>query len=218
MGEGLGKFAATTISSNMSLQQAWRDPAIVRKAQQQLLRQGAYLPGRLLEDYNLAEEASITASSEQNMGQALLTVDQHTRTIHGKGGVRPELTEPGMHRWMSEPGDSSPWLELSWKQPITLQRITLILDSGLHRPLMLTHEDRSHRKVIWGPQPEVLKSFILSVKRDEQPNWTSVANVQDNYSRQLVFKVQLEQISKLRLDVIETNGLDHARVVQIRCM
>ncbi|GAA3410221.1 FAD-dependent oxidoreductase [Paenibacillus hodogayensis] len=214
MGEGLGTYAALAIREGKP-DDGWRDGELVRAVQQQLLRQGAFLPGRLLEDRNLASEATIAASSERENGLAALVVDGYTRSVHGSRGVRPDLTAAGTHRWMSEPGDLRPWLELRWEQPVAVSRITLRLDTGLHRHLALTHADDHHRTMAWGAQPETLKDFVLLAGKGGslQP----LAEVKDNYRGLLQFDIDVQEIDCFRLEVISTNGLDHARVMEIRC-
>jgi hypothetical protein len=215
MGEGLGTFAATVAKHEIPLEQAWRDRGIVKEAQQQLLRQGAFLPGLQLET-NLARQARITASSEQEQGKAAYVVDGHTRAVHGEKGVRPDLTSAGTHRWMSEPGDIKPWLELHWDEPITLSNISIVLDTGLHRLLMLCHLDWIQERMQWGrPQTETLKEFKLIASSKEGDK--EIAHVKNNYQRLLHVPVELSNVQSLRLEVIETNGLDHARVMEIVC-
>lgn len=216
MGEGLGTFAAAALKKRLSLPEACMDKATIHEAQQQLLRQGAYLPGRLLEDRNLAAEAKVSASSEQPEGAAAQVVDRHTRTVSGPLGVRPDMTSPGTHRWMSEPSDPSPWLAFSWSEPVDIGTITVVLDSGLHRPLALTHQSSARARMQWGAQPETLKEFKLVAEHDNGRT-SEVAHVRDNYKRQLEFAVGLGAVKRLRLEAIETNGLDHARVMEIRC-
>ncbi|GAA3411277.1 FAD-dependent oxidoreductase [Paenibacillus hodogayensis] len=215
MGEGLGTFAATALARKLSLRQAWTDPEVVKAAQQQLLRQGAFLPGYRL-TRNLARSARITASSEQAAGRAAFAVDGHTRSVHGEKGVRPDLTDPGTHRWMSEPGDAAPWLELRWDTPVDLKRVTLVLDTGLHRWLTLCHVDSVLRRMQWGqPQEETLKSFRL--RAEHEGGITEIAHIRDHYQRMLHLGIDLKGVTRLRLEVLETNGLDHARVVEIVC-
>lgn len=216
MGEGLGTFAAIAVNSGQPPGQAWKDPALVRQAQQQLLRQGAYVPAILLEDRNLAAEAQIAASSEQEQGAAALVVNRHTRSVHGPKGVKPGWTEPGTHRWMSDPADAEPWLEFRWKEPVSLHRVTLVLDTGLHRMLALTHQDSFAVRMAWGPQPETLKEFRLLASIGDSPV-QELAHVRDNYLRQLEFELDGKPFDRLRLEVLATNGADHARVVEIRC-
>lgn len=216
MGEGLGTFAALAVSHHAPMDKAWQDQALIEKVQQQLLRQGAYLPGRLLEDPNLAAAAHVAASSEQTCGLAVHAIDPYTRAVHGKGGVRPDLTEPGLHRWMSAPDDPSPYLELTWDTPVRINEVTLVFDTGLHRNLTLTHEERVKRRIVWGPQPETVKAFKLMACGSEG-EWTEIAAVTDNYLRQFTVCPQIDNVRKLKLEILETNGLNHARLMQIRC-
>ncbi|RKN86095.1 FAD-dependent oxidoreductase [Paenibacillus ginsengarvi] len=212
-GEGLGTFAAAVLQAGKRLEDAWCDKQLIAKAQQMLLRQGAYLPGRLLPNGNLAAEAQITASSEQEIGRAAQVIDGHTRTVSGPLGVRPDLTEPGTHRWMSEPSDQTPWLELRWEQPVDIRSITIVLDTGLHRHLSLTHQKANQNRMIWGPQPETIKQFRIMAEIGSEVE--EIVHVRDNYKRQLKFDIPVDQVTCLRFEVIETNGLDHARIVNI---
>jgi hypothetical protein len=214
MGEGLGTYAAIAMQAGKPYD-GWRDAELVENVQQQLIRQGAYLPGKRLNGRNRAAEASIVASSEQVNGSASQVVDGHTRSVHGPKGARPDLTAPGTHRWMSDPADKTPWLELRWDRPVDLSRIVVVLDTGLHRHLALTHSDGHHSRMEWGPQPETLKDFNLLAR--SSGCFEEVASVRDNYRRQLEFGVALSGIDCLRLEVIATNGLDHARIMEIRC-
>jgi hypothetical protein len=215
MGEGLGTFAALAIRRGLPLDQAWPTRELVEEAQQQLIRQGAFLPGIRLKERNLALDAKIAASSEQAEGQAGNVVDGETRSVHGPKGVRPDLTTPGTHRWMSQPDDPQPWLQLHWSEPVDLREIVLVLDTGLHRRLALTKSDRALRSMVWGAQPETLQEFTLSV--DQGDGLQAFAHVRDNVQRQLVFTRDLPRVSRLRIDVVRTHGLNHARIVEVRC-
>lgn len=216
MGEGAGTFAAIALASGLPFEETWQNPELIAEVQQCLVRQGAFLPGKKLLDRNLASEAVIRASSEQANGLAVQVADGHSRAVHGPRGIRPDLAEPGTHRWMSEPTDAAPWLECSWKEPVNIGHITVVLDTGLHRYLTQTHQASIHRHMIWGPQPETLKEFIVQVEREGI--WEKVAHVQEQYQRMIGLPVQLSNVSRLRLEVVSTNGLDHARIVELRCL
>jgi hypothetical protein len=216
MGQGAGTFAAIALGSGKPFESAWSDEELVREAQQRLLLQDAFLPGRKLHGSNLAVLGYIRASSEQEAGPAASVVDGHTRAVHGSRGIRPDLAEPGTHRWMSQPDDISPWLECEWKAPVDIGLVTLVLDSGLHRPLTQTHLEKLKGRMVWGPQPETLKEFIVLVERGGE--WTKVAHIQDNYERVVELPLALDRVSRLRIECISTNGLDHARIVELRCM
>lgn len=215
MGEGLGTFAATALKSGIPFEQAWGDPQVIKDTQHQLIRQGVFLPG-FTREVNLAKTAHITASSEQIIGKAENVVDGHSRSVHGEAGVRPDLTTEGTHRWMSEPGDPQPWIKLEWDKPIDVHTISLVLDTGHHRQLMLAHLDYMQERMHWGrAQAETLQQFKLIAECAD--GIVEVAHVKDNYKAVLHYSVNLRQLKSLRLEVIKTNGLDHARVIEIVC-
>lgn len=217
MGQGAGTFAALAIQEGFPLAKALDNREFIRKAQLQLIKQDAFLPGIPASD-NLSSQAAVRASSEQPEGQALNVIDGYTRSMHGVNGVRPDLVLPGTHRWMSQPDDQEPWIELEWETPVSIREITVVLDTGMHRRLTLTHENGLHKQNVWGPQPETLKEFrVLAYYANSLEDDHQVMHIQDNYQRQITCHAQLDQVSKLRLEVLSTNGLDHARIFEIRC-
>lgn len=218
MGQGAGTFAAAAIKAGLPLASAWQDGGLIRRAQQALLRQDAYLPGIPAES-SLSSGAAVRASSEQPEGPASSVVDGHTRAMHGARGVRPELAAPGTHRWMSQPDDPAPWIELEWRTPVDIGEIAVVLDTGMHRRLTLTHDDQLHLKNEWGPQPETLKEFrLLAWEEEASDKCREVLHIRDNYGRQIICRPALKRVRRLRLEAIATNGLDHARIFEIRCL
>ncbi|MGG3308279.1 FAD-dependent oxidoreductase [Paenibacillus lautus] len=217
MGQGAGTFAAVAVKEGLPLEQAVHDREIISRTQQRLIRQDAYLPG-IAANGNLAKSAVVRASSEQPEGVASFVLNRHTRSMHGPRGIRPDLAEKGTHRWMSQPDDDSPWIELEWTTPISLREIVVVLDTGMHRRLTLTHEDHLYKQLVWGPQPETLKDFrIIVYSAESKEDGQEVLYVCDNYQRLITCQVDLKQVNRLRLEVIATNGLDHARVFEIGC-
>jgi hypothetical protein len=217
MGQGAGTFAALAIKEGIPLELAYSNQELIRQTQQLLIQQDAFLPGIPACD-NLASHATVRASSEQPEGQASNVIDGYTRAMHGTNGVRLDLIHPGTHRWMSLPSDQAPWIELEWEKPVSISEITIVLDTGMHRRLTLTHEDHLHKKNEWGPQPETLKDFrVIAYSANTDEDARQVIEIQNNYQRQLTRQIGLDQVSKIRLEVLSTNGLDHARIFEIRC-
>ncbi|RAV02324.1 FAD-dependent oxidoreductase [Paenibacillus sp. YN15] len=217
MGQGAGTFAALAAKAGLPPGPAAADGELVRQTQQQLLRQDVFLPG-IAPEGNLAGLAVVRASSQQPEGQAENVVDGYTRSLHGPSGVRPGLIPPGSHRWMSMPEDSNPWIELEWASPAAIREIRIVLDTGMHRRLTLTHEDALHMQNVWGPQPETVKELRVSAYlTGSLAGYREVLHIRDNYQRLIVCPVQLEQVVKLRLEALSTNGLDHARIFEIQC-
>ncbi|MCM3702802.1 FAD-dependent oxidoreductase [Paenibacillus macerans] len=218
MGQGAGTAAALAVQSGLTMDDALRDKELIQQVQQRLLKQDAYLPGITPAKDNLASIAMVRASSEQPEGQAAHITDGYTRSMHGEGGARAELAVPGTHRWMSEPGDPAPWIELEWTTPVSISEIVLVFDTGMHRRLTLTHSDEVLKMMEWGPQPETVKDFrVTAFFANPETPARQVITIQDNYQRQIACRINLEHVVKLRVDIDGTNGLDHARIFEIRC-
>lgn len=214
IGEGAGTFAAMASNKKADPKTAWKDARLIRETQDALIAQDAFLPGYTFSGDNLASSAKLSASSEQEIGKVENIVDGETRSVHGPRAIRPDLTKPGTHRWMSKPDDKKPWIELEWDKPRDLKKLDLVLDTGMYRLLTLTQEDRSHRSQVWSAQPETLKDF--DILADTGKGFQLVKSVRDNYYRLVKLPLDLKGVKKLKIDCLATNGLDHARIFEVR--
>ncbi|MBI3922758.1 MAG: FAD-dependent oxidoreductase [Armatimonadetes bacterium] len=218
VGQGVGTAAAHAALHDLLPGQLAESPEAVRQIQQHLLRDDAYLIGNLNTDpLDLARVASVRASSEQSEGPAANVTSGQTRTVQGRGGAPEERTNPGTHRWMSDPASGLPaWLELSWDRPIRPAEIQLVFDTGLHRVLTLSHSDDYTAKMLWGrPQPETVRDYALEAK--VEGGWVTMAEVEGNYQRRRLHQlIDVPPVDSLRVTVTATNGLDHARIVEVR--
>jgi hypothetical protein len=195
---------------------------------------------------DLAPSAVVTASSEQAGGEAALVLSAQTRAVHGPDVVAsaaaanqwenvlkeietgrttalytsapPDRAAPGLHRWMSEPAARLPaTLELRWATPVAASEVQLIFDTGLHRFLTLSQADGYTARMEWGrPQPETVRDYRLEAKIGGE--WRVIHNEVGNYQRRRVHRwaEPLPTVAALRLVVTATNGLDHARVREVR--
>jgi len=107
-------------------------------------------------------------------------------------------------------------LEIRWNDPVMFCEIVLTFDTGLHRLLTLSQADGYTQKMLWGrPQPETVRDYELSV--ETPTGWQTVETIQNNYQRnRRHLLVIAEPVTALRLTITATNGLDHARVVEVR--
>jgi hypothetical protein len=194
------------------------NPEAMSSIQQQLLRDDAFLIGRCNNDaLDLARKARVTTSSEQLGGEAENIVTGQTRAVHGDRGAPPDRTVPGSHRWMSDPAQTLPaWIQLAWDSPQAIKAVQLIFDTGLHRHLTLSHHDGYTARMQWGvPQPETVKDYTIEAY--EGNNWIVMVSVTGNYQRRRSHTFTKEVVaSVLRITVKTTNGMDHARVCEVR--
>lgn len=128
----------------------------------------------------------------------------------------PDRCFPGTHRWMSDPAAALPaWLELRWEAPVVLTEVVLVFDTGLHRHLTLTQAEGYEKRMLWGrAQPETIRDYALEVETDH--GWCELLVERGNYQRRQVHRFPAVSTMALRVRVDATNGLDHARIFEIR--
>jgi hypothetical protein len=214
----VGTAAALAVEQNIEPARLANRPETIRAIQSRLLRDDAFLIGRVNDDSaDLARSATITASSELPGGEAANVISGQTRSVHGPHGALPERSNPGSHRWMSDPAAGLPAsIELAWTKPIVPREIQLIFDTGLHRHLTLSHHDGYTASMRWGqPQPETVSDYRIDGRAGD--TWQPLCRVNDNYRRRRVHLLDNPQaIRALRVTVLATGGIDHARICEVR--
>ena len=218
MGQGVGTAAAYAVKKGIDPAKLAADTNAMREIQQRLLRDDAYLIGIRNEDlHDIARQAKVTASSWQVGGEPELVLTGQTRSTHGIDGAPEGRTIVGSNRWMSDPAKGVlAWLELCWSAEMEVGEVRLVFDTGLDRILTLSHSDDFVKKMKWGTaQPETVKSYAVEVEVDGR--WTTVAGAENNHQRLVVHRLEkVVRTSRLRLKVIASNGIDHARVCEVR--
>jgi len=217
VGQGVGTAAAYAVANNTAVNTLPSDDSAMRAIQQRLLRDDAFLIGRSRNaSGEIAQHAVVTASSEQATGPAANIASGFTRCVHGRCGAPAKRCESGSHRWMSDPTAELPaWVQLEWPEAVTLQELQLVFDTGLHRHLTLSHHDGYTKRMRWGePQPETVADYRIDVRIKGE--WDTIAEVTGNYQRLRRHMVPAApRIQALRVYVLSTNGLNHARVMEV---
>jgi hypothetical protein len=224
IGQGVGSAAALACRCDIAPSDLPADTKAMREIQQTLLRHDCFLVGLSNSDkHDLARQAQVIASSQQADGPADNVLSGQTRSTQGPDGTLPASSARSAdplactHRWMSDPNETLPqWIELSWPAPVSIGRVEIIFDTGLHRSLTLTHSDAFAAKMIWGQaQPETLRDYTIESSLAGQRQM--LASVTGNYQRLRTHDLPgVVQADTLRITATATNGLDHARICEIR--
>jgi hypothetical protein len=246
IGQGIGTAAALANRVGIEPASISANPELIERIQQQLLRDDAYLLGVLHRDpADLVRRASVTASSEQPGGEARLLLTGQTRSVHGPSAraVNPRVNQwenvlqeietghrhalytsapadrafPGRHRWMSDPAAGLPaWIAFRWPESISVKEIQIIFDTGMDRFLTLSQADGYTRRMKWGrAQPETIRDY--RVEFEQGGSWREVLVVRGNYQRRRVHRLAQPIVTRsIRIHVAATNGLDHARLFEVR--
>lgn len=212
IGQGVGTAAALALRQNVLPADIAGDSGLMWMIQQQLLKDDCHLIDAKNEDERdlVRQAAQITASSAQSDAGPESIRSGRARVTNR---VPAERLQPGLHRWMSR--ELPAWLEIRWDAPVSLREVVLIFDTGLHRLLTLSQADGYTQKMLWGrPQPETVRDYTLSVETDS--GWQEIERIQGNYQRRRAHRLDAQAVSALRIDAQATNGLDHARIVELR--
>jgi len=159
-------------------------------------------------------KSSASARVSADSGDAAPVLSGQTRSVHGEGGVRPERTVPGVHRWLSEALPAT--LTLAWDAPQTFREVRLVFDTGLHRELTFTLCDALARRLMWGlAQPETVRDYVIEACLGG--TWVPLCEVTGNFLRQRVHRFPADvTASALRVRVLATNGDLKARICEVR--
>lgn len=218
IGQGVGTTAAHAINKGLTPAKLLKKPDTIRRIQQNIIRDDAYLIGVTNKDESdMARTAAITASSELDNGRASNIVTGQTRATFGPKGAPKERVIPGTNRWMSDPTKGLPaWIELSWDEVFQPQEIRLVFDSGQHRVLTLSHSNDYVDKMEWGrPQPETVSDYIVEGWVNEQ--WQCLIEETDNYQRFRIHRItDAPTVKKIRITVFKTQGMEQAHICGAR--
>ncbi len=218
VGQGVGTAAAFAVHGGIAVHQLADSRSATHAIQQRLLRDDAFLVGVENTDRaDSAQTASVSASSEMPGGEACNVISGVSRSVHGSHGAPPARRAPGTHRWMSDPAVGLPaWLQLEWETDVTVCEVQLVFDTGLHRHLTLSQHDGYTRKMDWGqPQSETVRDYTVEVS--DGSLWKTVVEVSGNHQRLCRHILDSScQVRTMRICVSKTNGLDHARIAEVR--
>ena len=213
IGQGVGTAAALALRQSVHTADIASDAELVHAIQQQLLKDDCHLIGVANDDDGdlVCQASEIIASGSKSDSGPEKIRSGLTRVV---SSVPPERLQVGAQRWMSDSLPAS--LEIRWEAPVSLREVVLIFDTGLHRLLTLSMADGYTQKMLWGrPQPETVRDYTLSIETAE--GWRDIVKIKDNYQRRRshVFD-QKDAVTALCIRVAATNGIDHARIVEVR--
>jgi hypothetical protein len=212
-GEAVGFAAAYCAAHNITPGSLVDDPTHVRSLRQQMLRADVTLL-RQEPAPNLAHEARLSASSAAAGSPIEKIRDGATRDeVDPKTGALVQS-----HGWRSNrmlPG-APQWIDLKWETPVTVTEIHLWFDTGFTRELVLSPSDwplsrPGADRVIRGPQPETVRNYRIEI------DGVAAFSVVDNHQRKRVHLLDKPMdVTHIRIWVSQTNGIEEARIFEVR--
>lgn len=208
IGQAAGTAASVAARRGVTPKQLAADPHGMKELQQLLLRDDQTIKNcSNTDDADLARVARVTASSE----------DKGSRAANILTGVNRDAVGKVENCWVGKlEGKTGAWLQLAWDTPRKVGYVQITFDTGFQRVLTLTSQDAYDSKMIRGVQPETVKDYEIRGITTEQKE-ISLARVTGNFQR--VNRAQFPQVelTALRVVVKATNGVEEARIFEVRC-
>jgi hypothetical protein len=112
-------------------------------------------------------------------------------------------------RWtnifLSDPSEGMPaWIELRFAAPVKMNQIQLTFDTDANRRVGLP----------LFRYPECVKRYEMAIPKGG--GWETIAKEDDNYMRRRVHRFDQVITSRLRINILETNGSPQARIYEVR--
>lgn len=117
----------------------------------------------------------------------------------------------GPNLWISAPSDfaAPEWLELAWNEPQEIGAVYLFFNTDLDRSLPNLRTEHAFRRI-----PECVRHYRLAAW--DGSRWRTLAEERDNYQRRRVHAFPGLRATRLRLEILGTNGDDRAQVYEVR--
>jgi len=220
VGQGVGTAAAYAVRHGLLPEDLIHSSKALPEIQSQLLDDDCFLPGvDSLPDTLLLPDAVFYSSATED-GKASQVLHALNRAVYGPGGIHPRYQPKGTNRWISEESQGFPaYIEFDWEHPVTISKIVLVFDSGLHRPLVMTHDascETLNRNLLWHIPPELIWDYQMEYRLGDS-DWVPLLREKDNYQRLRKHSFGSITANTLRLTVLSTHGCPQARVIRMTC-
>ena len=207
-GQAVGTAASMCARQGITPRELYRRKSLLAGLQQTLLRDDQSIKGRASNDpRDLARKARATASSELDDSPARKVIDGYVRNIPGRE----------IHQWASTMAADGAWIDLAWDRPQRLSEVQLTFDTGFQRELTLTSLEGANRTIIRAAQPETVKDYTLLYRKPGSNTWTEIRQVKGNYQRLNRLRFEPVEAEAIRVHVLATNGIQFARIFEVRC-
>ena len=204
IGQAVGTAAAQCVERGIVPRELASTPQQLTRLRQTLIRDDQTIKGVAGHDPDdRARTAKVSASSEIGAAKAALIQDGFLRDIPDAKGNPMEV-----HHWA---GETPGWIQLDWDRPQRIREVQITFDSGFPRELILSAQDSAVINTVRAPQPETVRDYSVTA------NGKVVAKVEKNHQRVNRLRFEAVEAKSIRVAIAATNGLEQARVFEIRC-
>lgn len=109
------------------------------------------------------------------------------------------------------------WIELTWDDHPKINEIQLIFDGSIDSKLSAFSSDGNSKVSGYSKNilPSIVKDYKIFVLEKCCSEWREIADIKNNYQKRCVHKIEPINISRLRIEVLDTNGINRAQIYSI---
>ena len=199
-GQAAGTAAFLALRDHLSPRENIKN---IRSIQQELLKQGCYIPGIVNEDpCDLARATRAEADSFLPGSGPENVTNGISRPVDGRSNM-----------WQSKEGAYRPSLTLKWDSPQQLNRLYLTFDSNLSEEIMISLSHYHHVRQKPGVPDTLVRDY--DVEYLLEGHTVCRKEIRGNHQRINVIE-QAAICDSVKITVLETNGCHQARICEIR--
>ncbi len=207
-GQAVGLAAAMCAKHGLTPRALAGDEARLKQLQQMLLRDDQTITGITNGDPgDVARQAKVSASAEQDDAPARNLLDGHVR----------DIPKGALHQWAARMQPGGVWVDYTWEQPQTISQLQITFDSGFQRELTLTSSNSINNGIVRAAQPETVRDYRLLYRESAMGDWKPLAEHRGNHQRLVRHNFAAVRAQAVRLHIDATNGDESARVFEMRC-
>jgi len=202
-GQAVGTAAAMAVRCGCSPREVGTQH--IRELQQQLLKDGCYIPGYANEDSSdLALAAFVSASSETADGPAAMVTNGISRS-----------TAEGTNYWESAGiGAEGETLSLKLAQASPVHQVRLTFDTDLSHEIMPSMTRLVRERQCKGMPAQLVKDYTVTCLKDGET--VAQKEIRDNWQRLNILDFADICADEVRITVRATHGFENARIYEVR--
>lgn len=198
--QGAGVAAAIAVRDKLT---AKDNICNINEIQQQLLKDGCYIPNIIENDsLDIARNATVTASSWCENCEPQNVIN---------GISRPVGEDSNM--WVSEDKAENQSITLSFEGPQSAKMLYLTLDSNLSVEIMPSLSKWHHARQSYSVPDTILKDFKVEAYKDDDCVFEST--IEDNFQRCVKIPLNCD-CDTVKITALKTHGCKTARICEIR--
>lgn len=200
IGQAIGTAAAICKDKNILPKELLSKVSLLQNT---LIKDDCYIPGKK-EEFEIYKNAIVEASSFKKDHKPENVINGYQRNIGNK-----------INMWSSTKDDKEKSITIYLENEKPVNEIIIDFNSNLSKEIMITQVIQNQQKILNELPHELVKDYILTLY-DKENNIIYEKEILDNIQRHNIHQFNTLFISKIKIKVLETYGIEEAQIFNIK--